>query len=34
VTNRTQAAMAAVAMGMGGPKLAAQRAVLNGGRGA
>jgi DNA-binding NarL/FixJ family response regulator len=34
VTNRTQAAMAAVAMGMGGPRLATQRAVLNGGRGA
>jgi DNA-binding NarL/FixJ family response regulator len=30
VTNRTQAAMAAVAMGMGGPRLAAQRSVLNG----
>ena len=30
VTNRTQAAMAAVGMGLGGPGLEAQRAVLNG----
>jgi len=34
VTNRTQAAMAAVGMGLGGPKLAAQREVLAARRGA
>jgi DNA-binding NarL/FixJ family response regulator len=34
VTNRTQAAMAAVAMGLGGPKLKAQRDALDALRGA
>lgn len=34
VTNRTQAAMAAVAMGLGGPKLKAQREALDALRGA